>query len=221
MQAFSFVDNRIQPLKPTDTVRVALERMNFYELREMPVVDKGELVGLVNKTGLESLERQIHIIDVLEAEEQLALDFIETRANILDAVQKMIEKGISVLSVVEEGEYQGLLTRNKLFEVLARFGGVDRQGALIVLEMPYHDYSMVEISSIVESNSIRIINAFTNPIPGKDTVQVVLKVNVEEISSLLQTFDRYGYEVKDYFVSQPQLIDATERYQALMKYLDI
>ena len=219
MHSALFVDNKIRPLKPTDSVQKALEQMNIYELKDLPVVEGASLIALVNKANLETLDPLMLIVETLEAQKELAT--ISSSINVIDAIQRMIETGSGVLPVVDEGEYVGLLTRNKLFEVLAHFGGVDRQGALIVLEMPFHDYSLVEISSIVESNSIRIINVFTNPVPGRDFVQVVIKVNVEEISSLLQTFDRYGYVVTDYFVSQPQLVDATERYQALMKYLDI
>ena len=47
------------------------------------------------------------------------------------------------------------------------------------------DYSLTEISRIVESNDTKILSFFMNPQPEKNSLEIVMKLDREDLSSVL------------------------------------
>ena len=52
-------------------------------------------------------------------------------------------------------------------------------------------------------------------------MDVTIKLNRMDISPVLQTFNRYNYNVKTILVEQEITEDLQDRYDSLMKYLSI
>jgi hypothetical protein len=61
----------------------------------------------------------------------------------------------------------------------------------------------------------------TSP-PDSTKLEVTLKVNTTDLTSVMRTFERYNYEVKTW-VSTNDSMDSlySERFDLLMKYLNI
>jgi len=78
-----------------------------------------------------------------------------------------------------------------------------------------------EISRIVESNDARILSSFVTS--HKDSVQmeVTLKINKSDLSGIIQTFNRYNYTVSASFHESKHDELMHDRYEELMKYLNI
>lgn len=112
--------------------------------------------------------------------------------------------------------------KNEL-DILQVFHNIAERGAIIELSMLYRDYSLAEVGRMVESNGIKILSAHYagNQYSTKNPAILTLKLNQENISALLATFERFGYQVEG--VYQHQAIENIEqgRYDMLMKYLDI
>ena len=52
-------------------------------------------------------------------------------------------------------------------------------------------------------------------------VDVTLKLNTNELSSIVAAFERFEYEVKGVHQDESYHEDVKDRYDALMKYLDV
>lgn len=76
---------------------------------------------------------------------------------------------------------------------------VQDPGGVIVLEVNQFDYSLAQISSIIEGNDAKILSCHVSSLPDSTKVEVTLKINVEDLSRILQTFNRYNYLVKASF----------------------
>ena len=88
--------------------------------------------------------------------------------------------------------------------------------------MDVKDYSLSQIAQIVESNNARILYSYILTIPETSNVEIIIKLNTVDLTSILETFSRYSYNVVHYFNATDdaqRLID--ERYDLLMKYLNI
>jgi len=105
--------------------------------------------------------------------------------------------------------------------VVAELLSVNNPGGIIIIELNVIDYSLTQISNIVESNDALIIASFVQTIPNSTRMQVVLKVNNSDIGKILQTFTRYEYNIVASFGED--MIDdiLQDRYELLMRYLNM
>ncbi len=83
------------------------------------------------------------------------------------------------------------------------------------------DYSLSEIARIIESNDAKILSLFVHSWPESTKIEVTLKINRVELGAILQTFNRFNYNIKAIFSEQDDLDDLRERYDSLMNYLNI
>jgi hypothetical protein len=115
----------------------------------------------------------------------------------------------------------GIVTYNDLLRNASDFMSLNLPGALIVLEMESANYSFTEINRIVESNDAQITQLNTYIEPETKNMQVTIRVNKMEISSLIATFQRYEYNIKYYFGEEMYENELRSNYDNLMHYLEI
>ena len=88
--------------------------------------------------------------------------------------------------------------------------------------MASHDYSLSELSRLVESNDIKITGLLIRQAKGTENrIEVILKLNRSDIRSLLATLSRYNYQVTSESVNQEDLDFLKDRYNSFIKYLNI
>ena len=96
-------------------------------------------------------------------------------------------------------------------------------GGIIVLELNAHDYSMAQIARIVEDNDAKIW--CSNVVPATvDTLkmEVTLKINQTDLTSVIRSFLRYGYSVKASFQGHNRHDDVLRNhYDQFMLYLNV
>jgi acetoin utilization protein AcuB len=95
-------------------------------------------------------------------------------------------------------------------------------GGVVVLEVNVNDYSLAEISQIVESNDTRILSFFMNRLPGTNALELILKLDKEDLSPVIQAFMSYDYHVKGIYLDHSMLNDLYQnRYEQFMKFMNI
>ncbi|MEE4287404.1 MAG: hypothetical protein V2I31_14725, partial [Mariniphaga sp.] len=104
----------------------------------------------------------------------------------------------------------------------ARYFSLQEMGGILVLEVNEIDYSLAQISQIVESNDTKILSFFMNRLPGTHTLELVLKLDREDLSPVIQSFMRYDYDVKGIYLDHSMLSDLyQDRYDQFMKFMNI
>jgi len=84
------------------------------------------------------------------------------------------------------------------------------------------DYSLTEISNIVEGNDGKILSLYISQPNDSTKIEVTLKINRTEISSFIQTFNRYNYTVKASYMESGEINSLIEsRYESFMRYLNV
>ena len=104
---------------------------------------------------------------------------------------------------------------------MANAGSIKESGGIIVLEVSSVDYSLAQISQIVESNNARILSSYIMSSPDSTKIEVTLKINQLELSRIIRTFERYDYLVKETFQKDASDNDIQIRFDSLMNYLNI
>ena len=88
--------------------------------------------------------------------------------------------------------------------------------------MTIHDYCLSEIAQIVESNNAKILSLFVNTIEASTAISITIKVDVTDMASIIQTFERYDYKIKASFLSEDMLkVFYQDRLDSFLNYLNI
>ena len=88
------------------------------------------------------------------------------------------------------------------------------------MEKPATDYSMSQITQIVESNNGKLLGVFVSE-ANAEKVQVTIKITLGGMNEIIQTFRRYNYEIISEHNEDNYLNNLKERSEYLDKYLNI
>ena len=202
-----------------DTISLALQFMEEYDVLHLPVTEGNLYIGIVSKTDLLD-EDESATIDVLQA--TLIKAFVQPQEHFLSALQVAAANDLSVLPVVNtEMQLQGVITNTELIRVVAAFQNVEEKGAIIVLEMERHQYAVGELSRLVETNNASIVQLNTYTEAGSGLFIVTIKLNKIEVSDILATLHRYDYIIRYFFGEEVYEDELRENYDLLMNYLKI
>jgi hypothetical protein len=90
-----------------------------------------------------------------------------------------------------------------------------------IMEVSITDYSLTEIANIVESNDAKVLSSYIVSNVNSAKLEVIIKVSKLDLSSLLQTFERYNYQVNASFGEEADYANINDNYDSLMNYLNI
>lgn len=214
------INKNIPRLQLKDSVSKALQLINDFRISHLPVVSDDKFLGLVSEDDLLDAEDEKKSIDVLQ--DTFINAAVAGNVHFLNAVNNSIRFDTTVVPVViNEGEYLGVITTNDLLKTLGNFAGADEIGGIVVLEMERSQFSISEISRIVESNDCTILHLNTTADAVSGLLTVTLHINKKEIASIIATFERYEYDVIYSFGNEKFENEISTNYQNLMNYLDI
>jgi hypothetical protein len=120
----------------------------------------------------------------------------------------------------DKKKYLGYYELNDILEIFSASPFICNDGISIVLEKNKKDFSVSEVSQIVESNDGKILGLFISH-EFSDTMQATIKINSEDINEIIQTFRRYNYNVISEHKDDFYLQDLKDRSDYLQKYLDM
>lgn len=216
------ISENIPPIKLSDTGVKALKWMDEFKVAHLPVLDEGKFIGLISDADIMDLE---HPDLPLSEQKDLELETVHVveGQHIYDAIKAMNENRLSIVPVLDEaGGYLGSIAISTLMETIGSISSITESGSVMVLEVPYQDYSLSQIAQIVEGNNARILSVFLNNNPETGAIDVTIKINKTDVAGIIQTFQRYKYQIKSTFqINTDYLEDLKNRYDGLMNYLKL
>ena len=202
-----------------DKVSFALQCMEDFDVQELAVVKEDYFLGLVQKADLLDTDEAATLMVISD---QFKKIMITDTAHFLTALDLFSKHQLSILPVLNEQlECIGMIPQKSLNDALAKFLGVDLPGAIIVLSVAPYQYSLAEMSRLVESNNAQILqlNSFFDETNG--SMIITLRINKDEAQAIIATFQRYDYQLVQYFGKTPLHNDIEAHYHHLMNYLDV
>ena len=120
--------------------------------------------------------------------------------------------------VANQGDYLGLVSDADI----SNRNMTDIPGGTIVLEMNVYDYSLAHIARIVEDNDAKILSSsITSPMDSAK-MEVTLKINRVDVTSIMQSFRRYDYTIKASYQGADRNEDLLRNnYDQFMMYLNV
>lgn len=221
MLANELISELIMPLRTSDTGNIALSWMDELHISHLPIVNNEKFLGLVSEKDIYELNDPDEPLGGYQL--SLVRPYVHDDQHLFEVIRIMSTMELTVLPVLDGHEnYLGCITLSRLLKEFAQLGSIDQPGGIIVLQMNIADYSLHEISRIVESNDAKILSSNVSTFRESNMIEVTLKLNKIDVSPVLQTFNRYEYQISASFSEENNYDDLLkERFGALMNYLNI
>ncbi|MDO9614530.1 MAG: hypothetical protein Q7J86_08390, partial [Bacteroidota bacterium] len=205
----------------TDSGQKALNWMEIFRISHMPEVYGKKLIGLIS----DKIIYDLNITDkpVGDFVEHLLTPHIHTNQHIYEVFSAISVLKISAVPVLDlHHEYCGVITVFELAQKFADLVAVREPGGVIVLELNSIDYSLSQIAQIVEGNDAKILSFYVSQEEDSKMMDVTLKINIVDLSSIIQTFVRYNYNIKAVYMDESIIQNLyDDRYDQLMKFMNI
>jgi len=221
MVAKDLISEVVPSLKTSDSGQTALNWMEIFRISHLPIVNNQEFLGLISDADIYDMNQPNepignHALTLLKP-------FVTMEQHIFEVIGLAARLKLSVVPVLDSNQfYKGVITTTDLIRHIAGISSMDQPGAIVVLELIERDYSLSQIAQIVESNNIKVLSMYITSPPDSTKLEVTLKLNSNDLTSVIRTFERYNYDIKTWVASNDSIDQFyQERFDLLMKYLNI
>ena len=220
MVASELISNSITPLKTSDSVQQAMDRMNEFKLFHLPIVNENQFLGLLDEDDLHEVRDTETSIGSLSL--KVLNPFVFQDAHLYDVIRLFNQLQLSMVPVLDyKKNYMGMISIHSVMEYAAQLFAVNEPGGIIVLEISNRNNSLSHMAQIVEADNAQILSSYVQAYPDSTKLEVTLKINKTEISGIRASFERYDYEVKAVYNSTAADDGTADRYNSLMNYLNV
>ena len=211
----------IPPLKGTDDAHKAIVWMEEFRCNYMPVVEEGKLLGFISEEIIletNDIEKQVSEFNLVGVN-----CYVHLETHFYDILKVAADNKLQMVAVLNDGQnYSGVITVQDTLTSFAQTAAVQLPGGILVLSMNHVDYSLAEISRLVEENHAKILSSIVkdDPLDGVK-LRLTLKINQLDLSRIVATLERFGYKVIGRYQESKPRADEKERIDMLLRYLDI
>lgn len=220
MTARTLIAHDIPALTVEQTGREAFHMLTDHHVKHLPVVDNDKLVGLISE------EEIFHhkLSGPLGEHDFTVLPLFQVRENehVFEIIKIMGNHRLTVIPVVDvDGKYLGLVQQGDVLRYFAQTASLTEHGAVLVLEMPRRDYTLSTIARIFEEEKVNILSAFVTSAPNPEQVELTLKLDRHDLARAIASLERHEYHIKESFGETDHSDHLRDRYDALMRYLNV
>ncbi|MDQ3015844.1 MAG: CBS domain-containing protein [Bacteroidota bacterium] len=219
MIAHDLISQLIHPLRTSDTGEQALTYMQVYHIKHLPIVNNEQLLGTISEDDvtINPLEEPIGSYNL-----SLNRAFAHGDDHLFEVMGVMADHKLSAIPVVDhQDNYLGLITLEDLIQFYARSFSFTEPGGIIVLEIDKPQYSLAEISRIIESENATVLSSFLTHDDKSQLIYVTLKTNQLDTQHIEATLLRFGYVIKATFSEEGYFESLQENYDAFLHYLNV
>lgn len=221
MIAEDLINHMIPPLKGTDDAHKAIVWMEEFRCNHLPVVEDNKLLGFISEGIIleaNDIDNPVKSFNLIGQQCWVGLD-----AHFYDILKVAAENKLQLVAVLNEDQtYCGVITVQDTMTSFAQTAAVQLPGGILVLSMPLVDYSLAEISRLIEENRAKILSSILKEDPldhGK--IRLTLKINELDLSRIVATLERFGYKVIGRYQESKPVASEKDRIDMLLRYLDI
>ncbi len=221
MIAEDLINHMLPPLKGTDDAHKAIVWMEEFRCAYMPVVEEEKLLGFISEEIIletNDIEKQVKDFELVGQNCYVHLD-----THFYDILKIAANNKLQMVAVLNHDQnYCGVITIQDTLISFAQTAAVQLPGGILVLSMNHNDYSLAEISRLIEENHAKILSSIVKEDPlDAVKLRLTLKINQLDLSRIVATLERFGYKVIGRYHETKPEGDDKDRIDMLLRYLDI
>ena len=214
----NYISNDVLTLYESDTVAKAEQLMIDLGVSQYPVISKGKVKGNIGWNIIRDLGKSELLKDHLLDLEPF---YLHDNSILFDSLHVFSENETNIIPIISFKEkFLGVVLEETVIEELASFQFITEFGVYMIITTPIKKYSTSEIANIVESNNGRILGMLLAN-TDEDSTQIILKISAENINSIGDTFERFGYQISNKYFEDSKQELLKERYDQLQKFMEV
>lgn len=221
MIAEELINHMIPPLKLTDDAHKAMLWMEELRSNQLPVVDKEMFLGLISEDIILDQNDVERLIADFELEGTDCVVGYDT--HFYDIIKLASENNVHLVGVTnEQNQYIGSITIQDTITSFAQTAAVQMPGGILVISMKLIDYSLAELSRLIEAENAKILSSTVKE-DDQDAskVKLTLKINQKDLSHIVATLERFNYKIIARFQESDINKGEKEKLDQLLRFLDI
>lgn len=213
-----YLNNDFRAIDSSETLSSVKDFFADGHFTHFPVTENNIYIGSIGSDDADTFDDDKQLTHYRYALEGF---FARTSMMWLDVLELFAINETNVIPVLDESNlYVGYYEMADIVRLFNETPFLKEQGGIIVVEKGVADYSIGQITQIVESNNGKILGLFISE-ASVDTVQVTIKIAIGGINEIIQTFRRYEYEVISEHQEDNYMRNLKDRSDYLDKYLNI
>jgi CBS domain containing-hemolysin-like protein len=213
-----YITNDYKAIDSQETIADVQDFFIDVPFSHFSVLNEGVYIGSIAADDVETFDTDKKVADY-----KYALEGFFARKNMiwLDVLEVFAKNHTNIVPVLdEENSYVGYYELEDIVKFFHETPFLKEQGGIIIVKKSILDYSMSQITQIVESNNGKLLGLFVSEADA-ETIQVTIKIALGSMNDIIQTFRRYNYEIVSEHHEDNYLNSLKERSDYLDKYLNI
>lgn len=213
-----YINNDFRAIDSQETILAVQDFFMDTTFSHFPVLKNGIYIGSVVADDLETFDSDKKISDYKYTLEPF---FVRTNMIWLDVLEVFGKNHSDIVPVLDENNhYVGYYELAEIMKFFHETPFIKEAGGIIIVKKPLIDYSMSQITQIVESNNGKLLGLFVSD-SDTETIEITIKVTLGIMNDIIQTFRRYNYEIISEHEEDNYINSLKERSDYLDKYLNI
>ncbi len=210
MKVRDFMITDVISIETKTSIMEAQNIMWKKNIKRLPVMKKGKLIGLVTKHMLleasPSSATSLSVFELNYLLSKMTVDDIMVKDPITihpdDPVEAAIwlgkKHGISTFPVVEDGKMLGIITEHDIAGVLSEVLGLESEGTRITVKgLGSKLGELQEIIGVLDDHATPLLSIVTIPRKKKGDWIIVLRVLSSEAEGIVKDLERKGLKITD------------------------
>lgn len=199
MLVMDIMRSPVTVIAPDTTLQDAYRTMNEKNIRHLPVLDGGKLVGVVTDRDLRLATSVLspapfapgsRVAEIM-CRAPLTADPVDP---VEDAARTMREKKIGCLPVLDDGRVVGIITGIDLLDALMRMTGMDKPSGRLEVRLPDRPGELARLTALLSGRGLNVHSILSYP-DGPGTIRMVLRVGSIEVRQIARDLRRADFDV--------------------------
>ena len=210
MKVRDFMETDVISIETKTSIMEAQNIMWEKNVKRLPVMKKGKLIGLVTKHMLleasPSSATSLSVFELNYLLSKMTVDDIMVKDPITIPPDYPVEAaiwlgkkhGVAAFPVVEDGKLVGIITEHDIAGVLSEVLGLESEGARITVKGLGNKLGeLKEIIGVLDDHATPLLSIVTIPRKKKGDWVIVLRVLSSEAEGIVKDLERKAFKVTD------------------------
>ena len=211
-----YINNDYKAIESSETIENVQDFFSEVSYSHFPVVEEGIYIGSIAADDIETFD-----LDKKIKEYRYTLEGFYARKNMiwLDVLEVFAKNHSNVVPILDDANsYVGYYELEDIVKFFHETPFLKEQGGIIIIKTSLLNFSMSQITQIVESNNGKLLGLFVSD-SDATTVEITVKIALGGVNEIIQTFRRYNYEIISEHNDDNYLNNLKERSEYLDKRL--
>jgi acetoin utilization protein AcuB len=221
MIAEELINDMVPALTLKDNAEKAIFWMEELRTKYLPVIDHLQFRGFISEEAIfenNDIGKELSGIKLIGEN-----CYLNHSQHFFEAIKLYRENNVDMAAVVDdEGNYLGVITVDDIIKAFSEITAIQSPGGIIVISIRQIDYTLAEIVRLIEENDAKVLSSYLKNDPDDDSkILLTLKINTTDLTRIIATLERFGYNIIAKFQEAPDRITNLDRLDLLMKYINI